>query len=82
MAGDRRFPRRSDTVRLERVGRQKPLPDAQLRQEPSDFRWHRFANTQILVSGLLDYCNEKPAAAQIERDGGPSRSAARHEHIE
>jgi hypothetical protein len=63
MARDRRFPRRSDTVRLDTVGRKRPLPAAQLRQEPSDFRWQRLANAKALVRGLLDEHDAEPAAA-------------------
>src|SRR5258708_39594100 len=77
MAGGRRLPRRADAIRLQPLGRQKLLPDSQLRQKLSDFRRHRFADTKILVGGLLDYRNEKPAAAQIERYGGAGRAAAR-----
>ena len=87
MADDRRFPCRPDAVRLQAVCRQKPLPNAQLRQRDLDFRRQRLADAKIIEGGLvdsrgLDQCNMESAPAKINSRSGAGRSAASHYNIE
>jgi hypothetical protein len=87
MAGDRRFPRRPDAVRLQAVCRQKPLPKAQLHQRHSDFRRQRLADAKIIVGGLfdsrgLDQGHMEAAPAKINSRSGAGGSTASHYNIE